>query len=53
MKVQCLGSCVAQNYYRSGNLTAPYWFCQQAYEMGLFPASRLKSVPAGEELLVA
>jgi SynChlorMet cassette radical SAM/SPASM protein ScmF len=53
MKHQCLGSCIAQNYYRSGNVTAPYWFCQEAYEMGLFPVSRLQSVPVGGELLAA
>jgi SynChlorMet cassette radical SAM/SPASM protein ScmF len=41
MKGRCLGSCVAQNYYRSGNLFAPFWFCDQAQEAGLFPASRL------------
>lgn len=42
MKGRCLGSCVAQNYYHSGNLFAPFWFCQQAEEAGLFPASRLR-----------
>jgi SynChlorMet cassette radical SAM/SPASM protein ScmF len=41
MKHQCLGSCIAQNYYSSGSLWAPYWFCEQADAMGLFPASRL------------
>ncbi len=41
MKGRCLGSCVAQNYYRSGNLFTPFWFCHQAEEAGLFPASRL------------
>jgi SynChlorMet cassette radical SAM/SPASM protein ScmF len=42
MKGRCLGSCVAQNYYNSGNLFAPFWFCRQAEEAGLFPASRLR-----------
>jgi MoaA/NifB/PqqE/SkfB family radical SAM enzyme len=41
MKRRCLGSCVAQNYYSEGRLWAPYWFCRQAEEEGLFPASRL------------
>ena len=41
MKGRCLGSCVAQNYYSSGNLFTPFWFCHQAEEAGLFPASRL------------
>ncbi len=37
---RCLGSCVAQNYYRSHDLFAPFWFCEQAQEVGLFPATR-------------
>ena len=41
MKQRCLGSCVAQNYYSKGSLWAPNWFCEQAEEAGLFPASRL------------
>lgn len=41
MRHQCLGSCIAQNYYEAGDLWAPFWFCQQAEEAGLFPASRL------------
>jgi SynChlorMet cassette radical SAM/SPASM protein ScmF len=42
MKHRCLGSCVAQNYYRSGNLFAPYWFCEHAEQAGMFPESRLR-----------
>jgi hypothetical protein len=34
--------CVAQNYYRSGDLFAPFWFCEQAEAAGLFPESRLR-----------
>ena len=41
MKQRCMGSCVAQNYYSKGSLWAPNWFCEQAEEAGLFPASRL------------
>jgi SynChlorMet cassette radical SAM/SPASM protein ScmF len=41
MKRRCLGSCVAQNYYSAGRLWAPFWFCRQAEEAGLFPMSRL------------
>lgn len=41
LKVLCLGSCVANNYYLERRLNAPYWFCQEAYEKGLFPSSRL------------
>ncbi len=46
MKQRCLGSCVAQNYYSKGSLWAPNWFCEQAEEAGLFPASRLGARPA-------
>jgi len=38
----CLGSCAAQNYYRHGNLWGPFWFCEQAYQEHLFPATRLR-----------
>ena len=50
MKRRCLGSCVAQNYYRKGNPWAPNWFCEQADEAGLFPASRMgtRSAPSRE-----
>jgi len=43
MKGMCLGSCVAQNYYRDGRLWAGYWFCEEARAKGLFPESRIKS----------
>ena len=41
MKNACLGECIAQNYYRSASLWAPFWFCEAAEAQGLFPASRL------------
>jgi SynChlorMet cassette radical SAM/SPASM protein ScmF len=41
MKHLCLGSCIAQNYYRTSSLWAPFWFCEQANAAGLFPDSRL------------
>lgn len=41
MKKICLGNCVAQNYYRSGDLMAQYWYCEEAARVGLFPQSRL------------
>lgn len=41
MKHYCLGSCLAQNHYRSGTIWAPFWFCSEAEAMALFPASRL------------
>jgi SynChlorMet cassette radical SAM/SPASM protein ScmF len=51
MKWRCLGSCVAQNYYRSGSLWAPNWFCEQAEEAGLFPTSRLGTKPTQSPLI--
>lgn len=46
MKGVCLGSCVAQNYYRSRNLWAPFWFCEEARRAGLFPGSRIRRTEA-------
>jgi radical SAM protein with 4Fe4S-binding SPASM domain len=46
MRGRCLGSCVAQNYYSTGSLWAPFWLCEQAEGAGLFPASRLGARPA-------
>jgi SynChlorMet cassette radical SAM/SPASM protein ScmF len=40
MKAECLGSCVAQNYHDTGDLTADFWFCRAAFAEGLFPGSR-------------
>lgn len=44
MKGLCLGSCLAQNYYRTGDLWGPFWFCAEAKEKGLFPRTRTKNV---------
>ena len=44
MKGVCLGSCIAQNYYRNKNLYSPFWFCETAEKDGLFPVSRLETV---------
>lgn len=41
MKSFCLGSCIAQNYYRTRKLWSSYWYCEEAYLQGLFPDSRL------------
>jgi SynChlorMet cassette radical SAM/SPASM protein ScmF len=41
MKNLCMGSCVAQNLFRTNSLWAPFWFCEQAHAAGLFPDSRL------------
>jgi SynChlorMet cassette radical SAM/SPASM protein ScmF len=42
MRSLCLGSCVAQNYYLDRDLWAPFWYCEQAREKGLFPPTRLR-----------
>jgi SynChlorMet cassette radical SAM/SPASM protein ScmF len=42
VKEICMGSCIAQNYYDSGNLWAPNWFCDTAARAGIFPGTRLK-----------
>jgi SynChlorMet cassette radical SAM/SPASM protein ScmF len=40
LRNRCLGSCIAQNYYRSKSLWAPFWFCEEANAKGLFPKTR-------------
>lgn len=40
MQSSCKGCCVAANYQLAGDLLEPYWFCQQADALGLFPSSR-------------
>jgi SynChlorMet cassette radical SAM/SPASM protein ScmF len=42
LRYNCLGNCVAQNYHEAKSLTAPFWFCREAEEAGLFPVSRLE-----------
>ena len=39
-KNRCLGACAAQNYHSTKRLTAPFWFCNQADESGIFPSNR-------------
>jgi SynChlorMet cassette radical SAM/SPASM protein ScmF len=41
MRNRCLGSCMALNYYQTKRLWAPFWYCEQARQQGLFPESRL------------
>jgi len=45
MKGVCLGSCIAQNYYRHRSLWAPHWYCEEAQKAGLFPESRRHARP--------
>jgi SynChlorMet cassette radical SAM/SPASM protein ScmF len=44
MKEVCLGSCIAQNYYKTQNLFSPFWYCEEAGKKGLFPEHRLRSM---------
>lgn len=48
MRDLCFGSCVAHNYYRSKNLLAPYWYCEEAHKRGLFPKIRIKPVAVAD-----
>jgi SynChlorMet cassette radical SAM/SPASM protein ScmF len=41
MRDKCLGSCIAQNYYRTKDLFAGFWYCEDAYKEGVFPETRL------------
>jgi len=42
LRDNCLGNCIAQNYHKGKSLVAPFWFCQEAAEAGLFPATRIE-----------
>ena len=42
MAAACLGSCVAQNYYKSKDLLGPFWFCDVAERGQLFPRTRIR-----------
>ncbi|MFC1892099.1 SPASM domain-containing protein, partial [Thermodesulfobacteriota bacterium] len=39
---RCFGKCVAMNYYSTRDFWAPYWYCDQAFNKGLFPKSRIR-----------
>lgn len=43
MRQVCFGSCVAQNYYRTGSLFSSFWFCEQAEKTDAFPETRLEA----------
>ena len=40
-RFQCLGSCRANAYAIARDLFAPYFLCEESYESGLFPDSRV------------
>ncbi len=48
MNEQCLGSCIAHNYYRSRDLWAPFWYCEEAARIGRFPQTRLRPCSSQE-----
>ncbi|MDD1730007.1 MAG: SynChlorMet cassette radical SAM/SPASM protein ScmF [Methanospirillum sp.] len=41
MKNICIGQCIANNYYVKKDLLAGHKFCEDAFESGLFPQTRL------------
>ena len=49
MKGTCLGACVAQNYYDTGSLWGPYWFCREAERTGIFPETRILTAARAHE----
>ncbi len=40
-RFQCLGACRANAYALNKDLYAPYFLCQESYDAGRFPASRM------------
>jgi len=38
----CQGQCVANNFHREEGLDAPYFLCDEAEKLGLFPESRIR-----------
>ena len=42
---RCMGSCLACTYYLRKSFVAPYWFCQEAFQKGLFPETRYMEGP--------
>jgi len=41
LKRMCAASCIAQNYYRTKSLWNSFWFCETAYNKGIFPKTRI------------
>ncbi len=46
-RFQCLGACRANAYALNKDLYAPYFLCQESYESGRFPVSRMVSSSPG------
>ncbi|MES0335812.1 MAG: radical SAM protein [Candidatus Magnetobacterium sp. LHC-1] len=41
LKTVCMGKCIAQTFHHSGDIRSGYYFCEEAYSLGLFPLNRL------------
>lgn len=41
LKYLCLGKCAVQTYPRDSGVWKSFWYCQEAYDKGLFPVTRL------------
>jgi len=41
MKKVCIGSCIAQNFYLKKDLWSPFWYCDEAYKLNMFPKTRI------------
>jgi SynChlorMet cassette radical SAM/SPASM protein ScmF len=40
-KALCLGKCRAGAYYKNNSLLSPFSFCEEAFQLGLFPRNRM------------
>jgi SynChlorMet cassette radical SAM/SPASM protein ScmF len=41
IKGTCMGKCIANTYYTTGSFTSGNLFCEEVYQLGLFPQQRL------------
>jgi len=51
----CMGKCRAEAYYATGNFFSPFFFCDEAYKLGLFPEKNIfafKKEVLGERLCI-
>ena len=46
----CMGFCAANNYQRARDLHAPFWLCEMADQVGLFPKSRKRHLEILEKV---
>lgn len=45
MKDICYGGCIAQTFFKSKELWKPFWYCEEAQRLGLFPENRRRLIP--------